>query len=606
MAASTIILHLSDLHFSGQGGHYWNSPEECQELKLGIPIHDRRGLLGSLALDLERLEVKPDLIVVSGDLLDKASSSGVQLAQQFLNSLLERLELPQERLILVPGNHDVIRNIDKKDKYSLFEQIWNEVVGPRHGQYDGNCPPHQMARQYKIEELDLEIVGFNSCEALDEGQEHGSIGQAQRDYVERALRATKHLGLFRVAVMHHHLEKPAGVEGRKRADYSEIFDASLVREWMLDMGFRLLLHGHQHVSWERDSSISGRVLTIAASGSTGISSYGRSHWELPLSYQIIKIDNQSARPCRVYRREYLVNKLEWAAERNTAATGFDTISESLATTRKTHALENAKSEEKELASSILFDRYTPNAEPYYILRDIDQRLSRIADLKGIWLYGGAGHGKTSCLLRCIEKARYQTCYISLGNIVDGKVSSMLEQIYLDICNKYEITLKKTKGMNTNHLIRLIASSIEVVPDRNLVLYLDEIPVENTRQATDLAKSIIALVLQVAHSQDRRLKFLISSIPSPVSAIAKHQGQIYEYMYITECPSWSEDELRHLLDLATSNLAISITPDEKAKLVSYSNGSPRFVKNCLWKILLLGPSITVDKAIADVSAELRGR
>lgn len=607
MITPTTILHLSDLHFASQGGHYWNSPDECQELKIGIPSHDQRGLIGSIALDLDRLEAKPDLIIVSGDIIDKANNEGVDLAQAFFRSLLERLELPVERLILVPGNHDVLRQTENQKKYALFAKIWNAVFGNARPLFDEERPPHQMVDVYRYDNFGLEIVGFNSCESLDEGQEHGSIGQGQRDYIERLLSTTTRQRLFRIAVMHHHLEKSAGAEGRRRSDYSEIFDASLVRDWMLAMSFRLVLHGHQHVAWERNVSTQSQALTIAASGSTGISSYGRRHWDLPLGYQVIRIDQEAANPCKIYRREYVTAKLEWAPERPPQSAMQSILSESKITSGSPAVMDNTLMADEKLAEYVLFDRYTLNSEPYYIQRDIDQDLLRITRSKGVWIHGGAGLGKTSCLLRHIEQTQHHTCYISLGNIVDGKVVSVLEQIYLDICTKYEITLKKTKGISANHLIRLIVSAIAIVPQSDLVIYLDEMPIENQKHAIDLAKSIVALILQVAsHVHDRRVRFLISSIPTPVGSIARHQAQIYEYIHFTECPSWSPENLRQLLELACSSLSISASPTDKEKIISSAAGSPRFIKNCIWKILLLRDRITLEKIIADVSAELRSR
>lgn len=63
------LLHLSDLHFgTPEGkGHFWNSEGSDPE----VPAHDQRRLFGRLVADLER-QPTPDIVVVSGDLLDKA------------------------------------------------------------------------------------------------------------------------------------------------------------------------------------------------------------------------------------------------------------------------------------------------------------------------------------------------------------------------------------------------------------------------------------------------------------------------------------------------------------------------------------------------------
>jgi 3',5'-cyclic AMP phosphodiesterase CpdA len=70
------LIHLSDLHFGR------TDPEIIEPLV--AQVH----------------ELKPDLVVVSGDLTQRARSSQFKEARAFLNML------PQPQLV-VPGNHDV-------------------------------------------------------------------------------------------------------------------------------------------------------------------------------------------------------------------------------------------------------------------------------------------------------------------------------------------------------------------------------------------------------------------------------------------------------------------------------------------------------------------
>lgn len=305
-----LILHLTDLHFTDQGGHYWNNDAECHERLAGLPARDRRGLLGSLRLDLERQGWSPDLVVISGDLFDKAHQSGMELALTFLTELASFLRLPRRRIVLIPGNHDIRRGVPDDQQYSLFAELWNRFYGDEQEPFDASRPPHQQVYQLLFADLGIEIVCFNSCESLAVGQEHGSIGGGQRDFAERKLRKTVTQGLFRIAVLHHHLEVPPAVGSRLRPDYSEIVDAPLVRDWMASQQFRLAMHGHQHVAWEHISLIRGWHLAIVAGGSAGVGEYGRSAWNLPLTYQVARLDQ--ATEGRLFRRQYLPDRLEWA------------------------------------------------------------------------------------------------------------------------------------------------------------------------------------------------------------------------------------------------------------------------------------------------------
>jgi 3',5'-cyclic AMP phosphodiesterase CpdA len=303
------LLHLSDLHFAAPEGrgHYWNS--EATELQLAA--HDRRGLLGSLVRDLRQQNLVPELVVVTGDLLDRGSVAGVPMAVRFLEELCAGLGLPRRRMILVPGNHDVLRDAGPAGRYVLFDQIWRGFYGDEWPRFTSSTPDYHRVHLFDLsDELGVEVVGFNSCEALDPArkQEYGSVGTAQRDRAEQLLEANRGRSLFRIAAMHHHLESP---EGTIRGDYSVMADAPLTLRWLMRQRFQLVLHGHQHVDWQvpRQEEQENWLMTITAAGSAGVASYGRSEWQLQLGYQVIRVEGGTAGWRR--RREYDPQSREW-------------------------------------------------------------------------------------------------------------------------------------------------------------------------------------------------------------------------------------------------------------------------------------------------------
>jgi len=313
------ILHLSDIHLgesdtNGHKGHYWNS--EATELLL--PEHDRRGLLGSLLRDLKQRKLSPDIVVVTGDLLDRGSSEGVPMAVAFLRGLCEKLKLPNSRVVLIPGNHDIVRAPERNLWYSNFDKICIDFYGNVPGNFGPETPPYQrVVRCSFLRELGIDIVGFNSCESLDwtAGQEHGSIGTAQRDRAEELMEPSSGGEVIRIAAMHHHLTVPAGIV---RNDYSVMDDAPLILQWLAQAHFHVVLHGHQHVDWYEQRKVGGWSMAITAGASAGVASYGRRQWELRLGYQIIVLD--SLYTGRRIRREYDPQTREWIAAGRVSAT----------------------------------------------------------------------------------------------------------------------------------------------------------------------------------------------------------------------------------------------------------------------------------------------
>lgn len=89
----TVILHFSDIH---------RTPDE--------PATNAQIIL-SLTADFSRHKDEgvpaPHVVVLSGDAAQSATTPEYAEAQQLLTAVLQHFELPKDRLVIVPGNHDV-------------------------------------------------------------------------------------------------------------------------------------------------------------------------------------------------------------------------------------------------------------------------------------------------------------------------------------------------------------------------------------------------------------------------------------------------------------------------------------------------------------------
>ncbi|WP_309242936.1 tetratricopeptide repeat protein [Hyalangium versicolor] len=297
------MLHLTDLHFSEPSArfassHYWNTTD-WSSLRDGEPDYNRRGLLPSILGDLRSNRWVPDLVIISGDLLDRAQESGVALAIDFLTHLSEQLPLSRDRFVLVPGNHDEVRDAKTaEERYSLFSRIWTGFYAGLRPWIVGR-PAHEQVELFDLcRELGIQIIGFNSCEGHDRGLfVGGAVGINQRERAE-ALLATSGEAPFRIAVMHHHLYAPIGT----RKDLSVMEGAPEIRSWLKKHRFQLALHGHQHVDWHEEDSAGDWTLSVVAGASAGVGQYGRMHWDLRIGYQVIQIESEHD-GCR-FRRWY--------------------------------------------------------------------------------------------------------------------------------------------------------------------------------------------------------------------------------------------------------------------------------------------------------------
>lgn len=188
------IVHVSDLHFGRVDA------EVVERLRAHIRL------------------VSPDLLVVSGDLTQRAREREYQQARDFLRSLA----FPQ---IVVPGNHDV----------------------PLHNVISRFRSPLDRYRQYITDDLapfyaddEIAVLGINTARSLT--WKNGRISSTQvAASCERLERSTSEV--VRVIVTHHPFDLPANHRQRHLVGRARMAMAGFAA-----CDVDLFLSGHLHVS----------------------------------------------------------------------------------------------------------------------------------------------------------------------------------------------------------------------------------------------------------------------------------------------------------------------------------------------------------------------
>ena len=162
-------------------------------------------------------ELEPDLLVVSGDLTQRARISEFADARAFLD------HLPQPQII-VPGNHDI-------ELYNLYGRFVERL---------------QRYRAYISEDVEpfysddeLTVVSVNTARSMT--FKGGRINDEQVARLQRQL-ATAGPGAVNLLVAHHPLDLPA------TSDQPLVGRARSVLKALTDCGVDLILSGHLHVS----------------------------------------------------------------------------------------------------------------------------------------------------------------------------------------------------------------------------------------------------------------------------------------------------------------------------------------------------------------------
>src|SRR5439155_11177688 len=216
------LVHLSDLHF---GAH----DEDLVE-----------------AVERKADELKPDLIVISGDFTQRARTEQFKDACHFL----ERLREADHEVLGVPGNHDV-------PLYDVLRRFLSPLTRYRRYIDETLCPFIELAG--------VAVLGINTARSLT--FKDGRISEEQIEFIRETFARTSS-DAVRVLVTHHPLLAiPVGDQLEPAVGRHE-----LALDAIEKAGVDLLLAGHAHHAATHHASDlvtrSGGALVIQAGTAT--------------------------------------------------------------------------------------------------------------------------------------------------------------------------------------------------------------------------------------------------------------------------------------------------------------------------------------------------
>jgi WD40 repeat protein/transcriptional regulator with XRE-family HTH domain len=276
------VLHLSDLMLA---------PDQI----LGAPVTSWPDLLGAICTDLSQIDdsynVRPDVVVVSGNLALSGRNREFDLVKEFLEGLAGHLRIGLDRVAIVPGAHDVnvaacrayLAECDANDQdpvkpywanwkhFAKLFDSWPRDDGLAVMQHE------QPWSLFEIKDLRIVVAGLNSTVDADAGDRRpGSVGAEQVEWFQHQLRRYEREGWLRIGAVSHN---PVGA----LSDLDALGDADLLdRE--LGPHLNLVLHGRL-----RDDPIAGASASGAvASGAFVLGAGSGSADTMSTVYQLVR------------------------------------------------------------------------------------------------------------------------------------------------------------------------------------------------------------------------------------------------------------------------------------------------------------------------------
>jgi 3',5'-cyclic AMP phosphodiesterase CpdA len=230
------VVHLSDLHFGRVDP---------------VLLDPLRDLVHSIA---------PDVVVVSGDLTQRAKSEQFEEARAFLDTLPG----PQ---IIVPGNHDI-------SLYNVFRRF---------------VKPLERYKRYITEDLDpvyiddeIAVLGVNTARSLT--FKDGRVNEEQVAKIREQF-AGLPAQITRVVVTHHPFDLPQSFNASDLVDR-----APMAMQAFAESGVDILMAGHLHASHAGSTAARYQMDEYAAlviQAGTATSTRGRGETN---SFNVVRID----------------------------------------------------------------------------------------------------------------------------------------------------------------------------------------------------------------------------------------------------------------------------------------------------------------------------
>jgi 3',5'-cyclic AMP phosphodiesterase CpdA len=313
------LLHLSDLQFG----------KNHKFARVALPGFDSSfdTLLVRLTDDLKILKrdhgLDPDLVVLTGDLAEWSLPSEYNDLEKFLTGLIETLGLARDRVVMVPGNHDISRKACES-YFSLCESDencpeppywpkWNNYAKFFNSFYEGvpniTFQPDMPWTLYEVSPLKLVVAGLNStwAESHRDHDHYGLIGERQLRWFAEKLKGHREKGWLRIGAVHHNVRRRAKDDDENLRDEDDL--QRLLGPWL-----NVILHGHTHMGALDCLTMRTPIL---ATGSAALKKEARPE-ELPNQYQFIRIG-----PDRIWRwtRAYAPERKEWIGDTRGSVAG---------------------------------------------------------------------------------------------------------------------------------------------------------------------------------------------------------------------------------------------------------------------------------------------
>lgn len=313
------ILHISDLHFG-------NRDDATRHFAL---------LETDISAELNKNSL--DFVVISGDIATHSTEEEYESAFYFVDRLLKRFGTSPERLIIVPGNHDLNWDISKnayrfnyrsssmspddsnihipagdagrlerdeedyKKRFDNFNTFFFKKV------FQGKDYPADYDSQailYPFEKEKILFLGLNTSWQIDNNVQFRNRSSVNPSSIYKCFERNpieNYSNYLKIVVAHHPITGPDAMKDVEFVDY------------LIVLGFQVYLHGHIHEAIESFHKYDdARKMNITGAGTFGAITKEQKPG-IPLQYNLLEIQTNSSKIKVNSRKKEKING-PWSAD----------------------------------------------------------------------------------------------------------------------------------------------------------------------------------------------------------------------------------------------------------------------------------------------------
>lgn len=258
-------------------------------------------------------------------------------------------------------------------------------------------------------------------------------------------------------------------------------------------------------------------------------------------------------------------------------------------------------------NQVLFDVYDVAKERYYIERTNDQIFGSTLSQLGMWISGPPGCGKSNLILRNLIFSKKPFIQVSLASCIGLNMDSFFKEILFELValtKSYEQQINPKDFSETNKLILDLLN--KHFNGKELVVFIEEIPISTDDAYKDFSGKLFSLLISKNFVPGlEQVRFVLSSINSPVSHIQIFQQKIYQQLKFIQMEYWDDTDMLKLVSTVEQELNLPLPQTIRNSLLAAAKGSPRFIKKFFRSIYILNKKDekTLEFLIAETKREL---